>query len=45
MSIRLVLALLAVICGAVLIFAEPDDVGLIVGLGIIFAALAAVIDR
>lgn len=45
MTIRVVLALAAIVCGIIVIAGLADELDLWVGLGIILAALAAVVDR
>ena len=45
MTLRLVFALVAVVCGVLVALVTLDDASLVIGLGLIAAGLAAVIDR
>lgn len=45
MTIRLIAALVAITCGVLVAFKVVDDAAVVIGIGIIAAALAAVIDR
>lgn len=45
MTLRLVFAVVAVICGVLVALVTLDDPSLVIGLGLVAAGLATVIDR
>jgi drug/metabolite transporter (DMT)-like permease len=45
MTIRFILALLAILCGLAIVFLTVQNANTVIGAGIVLAALAAVVDR